>query len=387
MITLENATVLYGKNLESIKTNVLIQDGEITEVSPNIRKGKIVDARKCVAAPAFINSHVHLGDSVAMDMGDGIPIKDLVKPPDGLKHRILAETPSSVIVDSMKNSMWEMLRTGTTTFLDFREGGFEGIDILEEASEGIPIRKIVLGRHDSFLKSPMKPSEARRTLEKLLELCDGVAPSGLGEIDDQIATLITETSRKRGKLSAIHVAEYQQVQKDSLDATGKSEVQRAVEEGFNILIHLTAPLNDDLELVARNKTPVVICPRSNGALSVGIPPVKEMLKAGINLLLGTDNVMFNSPNMFREMEYALKVTRGYYKEYFPPGEFVKMATVNAAHALKLNLGCIEEGRIADIMLVERISHDPLLSLINRTESRNIKGLITEGEFVYNYKVK
>jgi len=386
MITLENATVLYGENLDAIKTNMLIQDGEIVEVSPNIRKGKIIDTRECVAAPAFINSHVHLGDSVAMDMGDGIPIMDLVKPPDGLKHRILAETPPSVVVDSIKNSMWEMLRTGTATFLDFREGGFEGIDLLEGASEGIPIRKIVLGRHDSFLKSQIKPSEARQTLEKLLDSCDGVAPSGLGEIDDYIATLITETARNRGKLSAIHVAEYQQVQNDSLDATGKSEVQRAIEAGFNILIHLTAPLKDDLDLVARNKTPIVICPRSNGALAVGIPPVKEMLEAGIKLLLGTDNVMFNSPNMFREMEYALKVTRGYYKEYFPPREFIKMATVNAAQALKLNVGCIEEGRIADILLVEKISHDPLLSLINRTESRNIKGLITEGEFVYNYIV-
>jgi cytosine/adenosine deaminase-related metal-dependent hydrolase len=58
----------------------------------------------------------------------------------------------------------------------------------------------------------------------------------------------------------------------------------------------------------------------------------------IKLLLGTDNLMFNSPNMFREMEYALKVTRGLSKKYFPPKEILKMATVNPGQVFKLNSG-------------------------------------------------
>jgi len=127
---------------------------------------------------------------------------------------------------------------------------------------------------------------------------------------------------------------------------------------------------------------VVCCPRSNGALSVGIPPIKEMWARGINLLLGTDNLMFNSPNMFREMEYALKLTRGFYKEYFPPVEILKMATVNAGQALNMDIGCLQEGMLADIMIVEQLSDNPVLSLINRTESKNIIGLVTDGKLIY-----
>ena len=63
--------------------------------------------------------------------------------------------------------------------------------------------------------------------------------------------------------------------------------------------------------------------------------------------------------MFREMEYALKLTRGFYKEYFPPVEILKMATVNAGQALNLNLGCIQEGMLADIMMVELLSDNPI----------------------------
>lgn len=381
MITIRDATVLYGDDLEEIKANVLICDEEIVEVSPQTSKGKIIDARGCIVAPAFINSHVHLGDSIAMDMGDGKPIAEIVKPPEGIKHRILADTPHSIQTVFMKNSMWEMLKTGTTTFVDFREGGKEGIDIINGAAEEVPIRKIVLGRDETFLNPHVTQQEVTRKVEELLEICDGIAPSGLGEITDRTATAIAQTTRKLGKLSAIHVAEYEHVQTDSLNTTGKTEVQRAVEAGFQLLIHLTSPLKDDLKLVARKGTPVVCCPRSNGALAVGIPPVKEMLEAGIQILLGTDNVMFNSPNILREMEYTLKITRAYYHEYFPPEEIVKMATVNAGNALKLDAGSISEGKLADLVIVEQISSNPYLSIINRTEPGNIKHVIREGQII------
>ena len=75
-----------------------------------------------------------------------------------------------------------MLETGTTTLVDFREGGFEGIELLEEASRDIPIGKIVLGRHDSFMDPDVQISDVRKTAKKLLRSCDGIGLSGFGEI-------------------------------------------------------------------------------------------------------------------------------------------------------------------------------------------------------------
>ncbi len=59
-----------------------------------------------------------------------------------------------------------------------------------------------------------------------------------------------------------------------------------------------------------------------------------------------------------------------------------MATINPARALGLNIGTIEEGKLADIMLVSGLSGDPILSLINRTETQNINALIKEGNIVF-----
>jgi cytosine/adenosine deaminase-related metal-dependent hydrolase len=323
-----------------------------------------------------------MGDSIARDVGDGKSIDEIVKPPDGLKHRILSQSPPLKIMDEMKKSMNDMLASGTTTFADFREGGLDGIQLIDEAAENVPINKVVLGRDNSFLDPDSKKSDIKKATKNLLNVCDGIGLSGFGEIKYETAALITKICKKQGKISAIHVAEYEELQKDSIEVTGKSEVQRAIDSDFDVLIHLTAPVGDDLELLGNSNCSVVCCPRSNGTLSVGIPPLMDLLKHKINVLLGTDNIMFNSPNMLREMEYALKITRGYYREYFPPLEILKMATVNAAKAFNLNAGSIEEGKKADLLIIKKISDDPILSIINRTELKHIKYSITEGNIAH-----
>lgn len=382
MITIQNGTLLYGKNLLPIGKNLFIQDHEIVEISECQARGKVIDAKGCLVAPALVNSHIHLGDSVARDVGDGEPLDKIVKPPDGIKHRILRETPREDLIRSMKDSLQDMVQCGITTFLDFREGGVDGVEILREALEDIHVRGLILGRQDSFLDKNADKSKIVSDAQEILKITHGIGLSGFGEIDDETARNIARECIKEGKIPAIHVAENEKVQQQSKELTGKTEVERALEADFKLLVHLTSASTSDLEKVSKQELSVVCCPRANGALSTGIPPIKTMWDLGINLLLGTDNVMINSPNMFSEMEYALKVTRGLTQKYFAPVEILKMATVNVGKAIGLNLGSLEEGYLADIMIVEQISRDPILSLINRTQSKNIIGVITDGKILY-----
>lgn len=382
MITIQNGTLLYGENLLPVTKNLFIQDNEIVEISEGRARGKIINAKGCIVAPALVNSHIHLGDSVARDIGDGEPLDKIVKPPNGIKHRILRETPREDLIKSMKDSLQDMTQTGTSTFVDFREGGVEGVEILREALEDIPIRAIILGRQESFLDKNADNSEIVADIQEILKISQGIGLSGFGEVEDETARHIAQECLENGKIPAIHAGENEKMQQQSKEQTGKTEVERALEAGFKLLVHLTSATTQDLEKIIEHEVSVVCCPRSNGALSTGIPPIKEMWDLGINLLLGTDNVMINSPDMFREMEYTLKVTRGLTRKYFPPVEVLKMATVNVGKATGMNLGSLEEGNLADLMIVEQISRDPILSLINRTQSKNIIGLITDGKILY-----
>ena len=65
MITIKNARVLCGEDMEVRRTNIIMEDHEIIELTDRIEKGRIVDGNGCIAAPSLINSHVHIGDSVA----------------------------------------------------------------------------------------------------------------------------------------------------------------------------------------------------------------------------------------------------------------------------------------------------------------------------------
>ncbi|BDH79049.1 MAG TPA: amidohydrolase family protein [Methanothermobacter sp.] len=381
MLVIENGIILEGMNLNPKRANIAIEDGKILEISgEKIPSDHKIDAKGCIIAPGFINAHVHTADSILKDLGDGKSLEEIVKPPMGLKHRMLENTKDEKIIEATRASIIEMISAGTTTFIDYREGGIKGIKLLKNALKGLPINSLILGRDPIFLEENPNTTNLKNRIKKLLKFADGIGASGFGEITDETAHTIVEECEKWDKIASIHVAESIKAQRLFMEKTGKSEVERAINAGFHLLVHFTNPLPGDLQLASKNKTTIVACPRSNGMLSTGIPPIAKIHK-NVNLLLGTDNIMFNAPDMFREMEYTLKVTRALKGGYFHPREVLKMATTNIHRFLNKKIGCIAEGFQADLIIVESLSKNPYLSLINRSQSKNIRHVIIKGKIV------
>lgn len=375
MITIKNGLVLTGFNLDAVKTNVVINDeGRIIKLSSYYEEGEIIDATNCIVCPAFINAHIHIGDSIVKDVGDGLSIKQLVEPPHGLKHQKLNEASDSQIVESMHETAKEMLYSGISTFIDFREGGIKGIELLKKAIYDLPINACILGRSDKYYDSTTTPNEARLITRELLQHCDGIGLSGVEDVDSEIMLQIAEVCNQEGKLAMIHVAEYYDLQEQSVQMTNQTEVERALRAGFTNLVHVTYPIMQDLTLLSSTSPCIIACPRSNGMLSVGVPPVSAYVEEQIDVALGTDNVMFNKPDMFREMEYTLKAVRGSYKNKITAHDVLKMATINGFKILGKDIS-IQEGNISDILVIRQKSEDPYLSIVNRSSSEDIVNFI------------
>ena len=123
-----------------------------------------------------------------------------------------------------------MIKKGITTFIDFREGGLDGVLLLKSALNSIPIRCIILGRIDYYnTKNEIKqnlsfPSENTKKLTQLLKNCDGIGISGTNEN----ASSNLKSYSKTKKIRAIHAAETQDSANTSNKITGKTEVQRAM---------------------------------------------------------------------------------------------------------------------------------------------------------------
>ena len=380
MYTISNGIILKGQDLVPVRENIVVDDGKIIEISKDAKEGKIIDVDGAVVCPSFINAHVHIGDSIIKDEGYGMSLSDMVKPPNGIKHVALSNADDEDLVDAMKSSMWEMVNSGTTHFIDYREGGITGVKLLREASKDIPIRPIILGRDDSFYGDDPDLGKVKTAVRKLLKIADGIAPSGFGEITGEVARIIVHECEKQGKISSIHVAESESNQIESLNNFNMTEIEKGVKSNFSQLVHLTNPKSNDLELVSASKQNVVVCPRANATLNVGVAPLNRMIDLGMMPLFGTDNVMLNSPNMFRELEFTLKLMSVYYKTYIDPLELVKMATTNICRFdinKVVQKSHISQGSDVEFIVLNSFSKNPYLNICNRLETKNILYVINK----------
>ena len=365
MFTIANGIILKGLDLTLKKENIVVDDGKIVEIGKDSREGKIIDVDGAVVCPSFINAHMHIGDSIIKDEGYSLSLSEMVKPPNGVKHKALDNVDDEVLMSAMMDTMWEMVQNGITHFIDYREGGIDGVKLLKKASAEIPIKPIILGRDDSFYGVDPDLKKVKKAVRKLLRIADGIAPSGFGEVTDDVARIIVDECNKQDKISSIHVAESESNQLESFDKFDKTEIARGVESDFNQLVHLTNPKFNDLDLVSKSNQNVVVCPRANATLNVGVVPLNKMLDMGIKPLIGTDNVMLNSPNMFRELEFSLKLMSVYYKDYLNPKQLLQMATTNVCCNKINNLvkkSTISVGESAEFIVSNSFSINPYLNI-------------------------
>ena len=384
MFTIANGVILKGQNLHAVHENIVVDDGKIIEISKDAREGKIIDIDGAVVCPSFINGHIHIGDSIIKDEGYGLSLGEMVKPPNGIKHIALSNADDDELIASMRKSMEYMIESGTTHFIDYREGGFKGVKLLKKAASDLPIRPIILGRDDSFYGDDPDLGKVKVAIRKLLKVADGIAPSGFGEISQDVAHLIVQECNRHGKISSIHVAESESNQIESLNKNNMTEIANGVNCNFNQLVHLTNPKNNDLDLVGDSYQNVVVCPRANATLNVGVAPLNKMLNLGIHPLLGTDNVMLNSPNMFRELEFSLKIMPVYYNKYLSPRDLLKMATTNVCrfkfnNIVKKSMIC--EGNSAEFLILKSFSKNPYLNICNRIETKNILYIVNKKLYI------
>ena len=331
-------TVLAGPDLEPVEGRVVVEDGRVAAVEE-----RATDSTDIVL-PAFVNAHTHIGDSVAKEAGEGLSLDDLVAPPDGLKHRLLREADEAELVEAMRRTADYMRATGTGAFLEFREGGVEGVRALGRAVADSDLRAVVLGR-DTVAA---------------MEEGDGFGASGARDAD---FTAERRATREAGKLFGIHAGE-----RDPTD------VNAALDLDPDFLVHMVHLREVHLERLASRDTPVVVCPRSNLVTGVGLPPFEELVER-TTVALGTDNAFLNAPSMFREMEFAAKLSA------LSARQVLRMATVDAARVARLDGGVLASGRPARLLVLDGDSdnlagvRDPVRAVVRRAGVGDVKRVL------------
>jgi cytosine/adenosine deaminase-related metal-dependent hydrolase len=385
---LKNVDVLYGKDLQHVKsTSIQVEGGVFRRTKSS---SKTIDCEGLLLVPGFVNMHTHIGDSIAKDAVLSGSVDNKIHPVVGAKQKILKNTRPDHLASFMKASCLSMMKKGITTFVDFREGGIDGVLLLKKAVSKVPIRAVILGRLEYYQdKKQIKSNtplgiEQKILLRKILKKCDGIVVSGANENSDSVLRYYSTTN----KIRAIHSSETKQSTRRSLQTTKKTETARALQMRPNFLVHMTHASLNELGTAARKTRGIVVCPRANASLAEGIPDIIKMMNVGCMLAIGTDNVMINSPDMFREMDYLWKITMGMSKQRLDPKKILKMATVNGGILLGRKIGSIESGYAADGFFVDKHAvdlapiHNPYASLVHRVTESAIRAVMVGGRIVH-----
>jgi len=379
---------LIGDDLE-LKKNISIEvdkDGKIITISCDNITNNIDISRKgrsTLLVPGLINSHIHIGDSFAKEEGFNKDLIDVVAPPNGLKHKLLNTISNETKIEGIKKAVLEMLSNGITFFVDFRENGLKGVDLLKETLKNSPINKLILGRDNNSVD-----------VETVFRNADGLGFASYKHLSpkskEKLSSLKKEYSKK---IIACHDAE--------LSRNEQLFNEIINDDLIDVIIHGTHYTKGDLERIKGRNISIVLCPRCNGYFGVGFPPINEINSLEIPVSLGTDNVMANTIDLFEEMRYLYRISRVLSTDKsnnnLSSKDLLKMVSINAAKnfGLEKEFGSISEGKYADFFLLNlsvpnyysyKIDHKNIYPIVaQRTKSENIRKTFIKGEVVNERK--
>jgi len=276
---------LVGDEFE-VKPNLCIwvRDGFIESIERNTCPRNYIGGGNMLALPQPANSHVHSADYIRPEYGVLLGLDELVKPPHGLKHRILSSSSIGDLTESTMKFYMNAWRMGTGLLLDFRELGGVGCMSARHALERIPsgMDLIILGR-----PGPRWPKG-----------CDGLGISSPLDYNDEELGMLAGMWR----IAMTHIAE-------TFESRTLGDFEQAINYDFTAFIHGVYLSGEDLHIMAERGIGIVLCLRSNLWHGIGVPPLREVIDSGVRVGIGTDNAAWFPPNIWEEARILLYYLR------------------------------------------------------------------------------
>ncbi|MGD8827639.1 MAG: TRZ/ATZ family hydrolase [Gammaproteobacteria bacterium] len=347
---------------------VVVKDGRIVELAPahqaarRYPEAKRVSRPGHVLMPGLVNAHTHAAMSLLRGLADDLPLMTWLK-----EHIWPAESrwvSADFVRDGTELAVAEMLRGGTTCFNDM----YFFPDMSARTAQRYGIRASV-GMIVIDFPSPWadNPGEYLRKGMRLRDEYRGdpllsfvfaphapytVSDAGLGDIRKYADELDVPVH--------MHVHETAHEVADALKAHGQRPLARLdvlglVNPGF-MAVHMTQLEDAEIARMAETGASVIHCPESNLKLASGFCPVARLVRAGVNVGLGTDGAASNNDlDMFGEMRTAALLAKGVAGDAaaLPAEQALRMATLYGARALGLGdqIGSLEAGKWADMITV------------------------------------
>jgi 5-methylthioadenosine/S-adenosylhomocysteine deaminase len=339
--------------------DIYIENEQIKEIgSVSHEAEETIDASQFVVAPGLINTHTHVPMSIMRGHADDMQLMPWLENIWSVEAKMM---PDDIYQGTLLSAL-EMIASGTTCFLDM----YSHEEEVARATDESGLRGFV----SLLLIDPDKTSRGGSSFEGkegFLKKWSGhpritpiVAPHTIYTCSAETLNKGRELAEKHDTLLNIHVSETKKEVDDCVAAHGKRVVEYLDSLGFLsghvIAAHCVHVNGAETGILASKDVTVSHNPTSNMKLAVGgVAPVPAMMSTGVNVTLGTDSaVSNNSLSMFEAMKTCTLIHKHTTNNagVLPAQQVFDMATRNAARYLNINAGSIEEGKLADIILID-----------------------------------
>ena len=389
-----------------VQGELLIVDGKIAGVGGTEGQSAdvVIDAAGCAVIPGFVQTHIHLCQTIFRGAADDLSLIDW------LKKRVWpmeAAHSASSITASARLGIAELIKGGTTcaltmetvnhtheVFIVVEETGFRAtvgkcmmdkgdevpVALREQMAasieESIALLELWHGKGDGRIRYCFAPRFAVSCTRELLEKVASLAREYRVMVHTHASENTTECAIVESETGLRNVAYL-----DSLGLTGRHVA----------LAHCVHLSDDEIDTLERTRTNVVHCPSSNLKLGSGIAPITKMLDRDISVSLGADGAACNNRlDMFTEMRTAAllqKVLHG--PEVLTANRVLRMATIDGARAMGLDgeIGSLEAGKRADVAIVrmEGLHATPakevVSTLVYSAQASDVDTVIIDGRLV------
>jgi 5-methylthioadenosine/S-adenosylhomocysteine deaminase len=405
-ILIKNGTVVTMDDRDSIvRGDVLVTGGRIAGIGGSGQTAEtIIDATDCAVIPGFIQTHIHLCQTLFRGAADDLALIDW------LKQRVWpmeAAHSAESIAASARLGIAELVKGGTTCALTMETVNHtaEVFKVVEETGFRATVGKCMMDKGDEVPVALQEQTansidESIALLETWHGKADGrirycFAPRFAISCTRELLQKVGELARLRGVMVHTHASENRKECEIVQEETGLRNIAYLDNLGLTgkhvALAHCVHLSVDEIEILKTSGTNVVHCPSSNLKLGSGIAPIAKLLEEGISVSLGADGAACNNRlDMFTEMRTAAllqKVLHG--PEVLPANRALRMATIDGARALSLEseIGSIEVGKEADLSLVRlnRLHATPVSDIISAlvysAEVDDVDTVIIDGEIV------
>eukprot|EP00915_Cephaloidophora_sp_WS-2016_P008800 GHVH01012339.1.p1 GENE.GHVH01012339.1~~GHVH01012339.1.p1 ORF type:complete len:454 (-),score=74.03 GHVH01012339.1:30-1391(-) len=367
--------------LKTIKDGCLgVDNGIIVFVGTNASfdglfraKKTITKSESSVLVPGFVNLHTHLGMHLLKGKFDDQKLMDWLHSIWPMEKYFLS--------DPERKRMWtyygsllacrESVLEGTTTLHDMYPCPDQALLAGNEVGVRVLGAYAILDTNDGTIQNQL--DEEKRFIDAGISYSLSLHSMYTTNdyVHDQFKQWKMEYPDKPVHIHIYETSGEREMQQNSygMSCFDKLEQLGCLDDKL-IAAHMVHLTDEEIERCGKKRVNVAHCPRSNLKLASGLAQTAKMIRAGLNVGLGTDSSCSNNQlSMLDEMTAACFVGKvaANSADSITADDALRMATINGAKALKLDhlIGSLEVGKEADFCVVELNDGDHFFPITSR----------------------